>query len=85
MNIWQGQRGSNPRPAVLETAALPTELYPCGRRSELGDIQIARVLQALLLGVGFRDPGFSRLGLETLQQIAEAALRARELQEIVDR
>ena len=25
---WQGQRGSNPRPAVLETAALPTELYP---------------------------------------------------------
>src|SRR5262245_54312743 len=26
---WQGQRGSNPRPAVLETAALPTELYPC--------------------------------------------------------
>jgi hypothetical protein len=27
---WQGQRGSNPRPAVLETAALPTELYPYG-------------------------------------------------------
>ena len=25
---WQGQRGSNPRPAVLETAALPTEVYP---------------------------------------------------------
>jgi hypothetical protein len=25
---WQGQQGSNPRPAVLETAALPTELYP---------------------------------------------------------
>ncbi len=25
---WQGQRDSNPRPAVLETAALPTELYP---------------------------------------------------------
>src|SRR3546814_4207096 len=22
---WQGQKGSNPRPAVLETAALPTE------------------------------------------------------------
>src|SRR5262245_16896679 len=26
--VWQGQKGSNPRPAVLETAALPTELYP---------------------------------------------------------
>ena len=25
---WQGQKGSNPRHAVLETAALPTELYP---------------------------------------------------------
>ena len=29
---WQGQRGSNPRPAVLETAALPTELYPFAPR-----------------------------------------------------
>ena len=28
---WQGQQGSNPRPAVLETAALPTELYPYRR------------------------------------------------------
>ena len=26
--IWQGQKGSNPRHAVLETAALPAELYP---------------------------------------------------------
>ncbi len=26
--IWQGQKGSNPRHAVLETAALPTELCP---------------------------------------------------------
>ena len=25
---WQGQKGSNPRHAVLETAALPAELYP---------------------------------------------------------
>ena len=34
--IWQGQKGSNPRHAVLETAALPAELYPCvfsGQRS----------------------------------------------------
>ena len=27
--FWQGQKGSNSRHAVLETAALPTELYPC--------------------------------------------------------
>ena len=26
--VWQGQKDSNPRHAVLETAALPTELYP---------------------------------------------------------
>ena len=26
--MWQGQKGSNPRHAVLETAALPAELYP---------------------------------------------------------
>ena len=26
--LWQGQKDSNPRHAVLETAALPTELYP---------------------------------------------------------
>ena len=26
---WQGRQGSNPRPTVLETAALPTELHPC--------------------------------------------------------
>src|SRR5438105_10487241 len=27
---WQGQRASNPQPPVLETGALPIELYPCG-------------------------------------------------------
>ena len=27
---WQGQKDSNPRPSVLETDALPTELYPYG-------------------------------------------------------
>ncbi len=29
--FWQGQQGSNPRPTVLETVALPTELYPYGQ------------------------------------------------------
>ncbi len=27
--FWQGQEDSNPRPTVLETGTLPTELYPC--------------------------------------------------------
>ena len=27
-NKWQGQKDSSPRHAVLETAALPAELYP---------------------------------------------------------
>ncbi len=33
--VWQGQRDSNSRHAVLETAALPAELYPfvCRHRS----------------------------------------------------
>ena len=25
---WQGKKVSNPRPTVLETVALPTELFP---------------------------------------------------------
>src|SRR3954452_19545678 len=29
----QGRRDSNPRPTVLETAALPTELRPCAREN----------------------------------------------------
>ena len=28
LSYWQGQKDLNPRHAVLETAALPTELYP---------------------------------------------------------
>ena len=28
VDCWQGQKDSNPRHAVLETAALPAELYP---------------------------------------------------------
>ena len=30
---WQERRGSNSRPAVLETAALPTELHSCTKKS----------------------------------------------------
>ena len=32
---WQGQQDSNLRPTVLETVALPTELYPYGRAEPL--------------------------------------------------
>ena len=30
--LWQGQKDLNPRPMVLETSTLPTELYPYARR-----------------------------------------------------
>ena len=33
---WQGQKDSNPRHAVLETAALPTELYPYKMAEKMG-------------------------------------------------
>ena len=33
---WQGQKDLNPRHAVLETAALPTELYPYNYGGEDG-------------------------------------------------
>ena len=28
-DLQQGKKASNPRPTVLETAALPAELFPC--------------------------------------------------------
>ena len=33
--FWQGQKDSNPRHVVLETTALPSELYPCIFRGKL--------------------------------------------------
>ena len=29
LSFWQGREDSNPRPTVLETGTLPTELHPC--------------------------------------------------------
>lgn len=29
LKMWQERQGSNPRPSVLETDALPTELRSC--------------------------------------------------------
>ena len=34
--VWQGQKDLNPRPLVLETSTLPTELYPCTYVRSLG-------------------------------------------------
>ena len=34
---WQGQRESNPQPSVLETDALPIELYPYQSLQDLGN------------------------------------------------
>ena len=36
---WQGLKGSNPRPTVLETAALPAELSPYINSSKVVDRQ----------------------------------------------
>ncbi len=33
--FWQGREDSNPRPTVLETGTLPTELHPCIQRLTL--------------------------------------------------
>ena len=40
--FWQGHQGSNPGPTVLETVALPTELYPY---CDAGTTQDSRKLQ----------------------------------------
>ena len=34
MFLWQGQKESNSQHTVLETVALPIELYPCGAENE---------------------------------------------------
>ena len=41
--LWQGQKGSNPRHAVLETAALPAELYPCVWLAVFPNYCVARI------------------------------------------
>ena len=43
---WQGQKDSNPRHAVLETAALPTELYPYMTKSNCLIISFASKAKA---------------------------------------
>ena len=52
VQLWQGHKDLNPEPTVLETAALPIELYPYIKKAE-----------ALLLVVGPQgfEPGTIRL------------------------
>ena len=52
---WQGQKGSNPRHAVLETAALPAELYPY-----TAFLFLTRLV-FLLVGLRGLEPGTDRL------------------------
>lgn len=51
--VWQGKKASNPRPTVLETAALPIELYPY--------IYIQRRRPEHLVGLQGLEPGTIRL------------------------
>ena len=76
----QGWKDSNPRPTVLETAALPTELHPSARRSlptpdsraERRDHRVrVLVLKALLITGHFpADPGcqLGRRGVDGLRE-----------------
>src|SRR5688572_2010538 len=41
---WQAKRGSNPQPAVLETAALPIELLACNRPQKAEKAQLLRLI-----------------------------------------
>ena len=54
--IWQGQKGSNPRHAVLETAALPAELYPY-----TAFVFFDSFFSFLLVGLRGLEPGTDRL------------------------
>ena len=41
---WQGQKDLNPRHVVLETTALPTELYPYNKYGGEGEIRTRAAL-----------------------------------------
>ena len=51
--VWQGHKDLNPEPTVLETAALPIELYPY--------IYIQRRRPEHLVGLQGLEPGTIRL------------------------
>ena len=49
MSVWQGKKVSNPRPTVLETVALPAELFPY------------EILKVRMVGLRGLEPGTDRL------------------------
>ena len=49
--FWQGHKDLNPEPTVLETAALPIELYP----------YLSKALAYNLVGLQGFEPGTNRL------------------------
>ena len=64
---WQGREDSNPRPAVLETAALPTELHPCTDISNTpgaSRTHDTRFRKPLLYPLSYRGPNGDR-GIRT--------------------
>ena len=54
--MWQGHKDLNPEPTVLETAALPIELYPY--------VNIKGVAARIVWWWAFRDSNPGRSGYE---------------------
>ncbi len=50
-HLWQGHKDLNPEPTVLETAALPIELYP----------YLSKANAELVVGLQGFEPGTIRL------------------------
>ena len=50
-HLWQGHKDLNPEPTVLETAALPIELYP----------YLSKASAELVVGLQGFEPGTIRL------------------------
>ena len=63
---WQERQGSNPRPSVLETDALPTELRSCEGKTRHELYQIAT---SLLAESG--EKGRTGLGFGTIFLVSE--------------
>ena len=60
LSNWQGHKGSNSGHAVLETAALPTELYPYEKLYPFTEVQLAR-------RKGFEPPTFWFVAKHSIQ------------------
>jgi hypothetical protein len=63
MKVWQEWRDSNPRPAVLETAALPTELhsYALLRKARIASAENGDQGKKALVEIGGFEPPTSAM------------------------